>query len=208
MKKIISTALFSALLVGCHTNEANPPLPTTAPLNNTAHDTNATKNEHTYQNPKHISAWSLRGAMAARHAKKATSAMINWEQNGLNHYKIRLFGPLGSGTVMIEKQNGHIQFQDGKKIIHSNNDNDLLFKQTGVHLPVNYLYYWVRGITAPGKASGIEKNASGQITQFAQNGYVVQFDKYTAINHTILPGFIRLYGKNVTIKLAIKQWHI
>ena len=55
-------------------------------------------------NPNDIGSWDLSGALAAKNQNKAWTASLNWLQQGQNHYQIRLFGPLGSGTVLIEKQ--------------------------------------------------------------------------------------------------------
>jgi outer membrane lipoprotein LolB len=75
--------------------------------------------------------------MAARNKRKGWSASYNWVQQGINQYQIRLFGPLGGGTVIIAKQGGTVTYTDGPKKISSHNADQLLMQQTGIQLPVN-----------------------------------------------------------------------
>lgn len=150
-----------------------------------------------------ITHWELSGAIAARNKHKSWTAALNWSQKGANHYQIRLMGPLGGGTVIIEKQNGVITYRDGSKKISSNNADKLLYAQTGVHLPVAHLYYWVRGIPALGNVD--QKNP---VSHLNQDGYTITYSEYTNVNGTMLPSKIRLEGHNVLIKLVIKHWKI
>ena len=92
-----------------------------------------------------VSSWEISGAMAAKGNAKAWQASMNWVQHGPNSYQIRLMGPLGGGTVLINKSGKTVSFKDGSKTVSSTNADELLLKQTGIRLPVNNLYYWVRG---------------------------------------------------------------
>lgn len=155
---------------------------------------------------KSISSWQISGAMAARSKNKAWSASINWMQRGANSYQIRLFGPLGSGTIIIQKQGGVVSFRDGAKSASSANAEQLLLRQTGVRLPVHNLYYWVRGIAAPGNVQGTAKDASGHLSILRQGGYTIQYLGYMPAGNTYLPSQIKLQGNGVFIKLVIKHW--
>lgn len=155
-----------------------------------------------------ISSWEISGAIAARSNKKGWSASLNWVQQGMNQYKIRLFGPLGGGTVIIVKNGGVITYSDGPKKITSNNADELLMQQTGIRLPVNNLYYWVRGLPAPGavQSSHIDKNHN--LSTLNQAGYTINYSNYTAVNNVSLPGKMQLQGHGATIKVVIKRWKI
>ncbi len=155
-----------------------------------------------------ISSWELSGAIAAKNNKKGWTASLNWKQQGPNRYQIRLFGPLGGGTVIIEKRGGRILFRDGSKQTFSNNADELLQKTTGVRLPVKALYYWVRGIPAPGGVQSEQRDANHYLTAFTQAGYTVNYTAFTSIKGMILPSKIRLQGHGVLIKLVIKRWNI
>ncbi|MFI4963186.1 MAG: lipoprotein insertase outer membrane protein LolB, partial [Legionellales bacterium] len=97
-----------------------------------------------------VSSWEINGAMAAKNKSKGWSATMNWLQQGPSAYQIRLIGPLGGGSVLIKRSGSTVSFQDGAKKSTSSNADELLVQQTGIRLPVNNLYYWVRGLPAPG----------------------------------------------------------
>jgi outer membrane lipoprotein LolB len=153
-----------------------------------------------------ISSWEIKGAMAAKSKAKGWSATLNWVQHGPNSYQIRLMGPLGGGTVLINKTGDTVSFQDGAKRSSSTNADKLLLKQTGIRLPVNNLYYWVRGLPAPGGKQSEQHDEYNHLTQLKQNGYTIDFTKYTSIKGIDLPSMIRLEGNGIMVKVVIKNW--
>lgn len=157
---------------------------------------------------KMVSSWEISGALAAKNKTKGWSAAMHWAQQGANTYQIRLMGPLGAGAVLINKKGTNITFQDGPKRITSTNADELLLQQTGVRLPVGNLYYWVRGLPAPGKVSGEQYNEAHQLVMLKQSGYTINFGNYTSVRGVTLPGIIRLEGNGVMIKVVIKNWSI
>jgi len=155
-----------------------------------------------------LSSWELSGAIAARNKKRGWTASLNWLQQGPNQYQIRLFGPLGGGTVIIEKHGSVITYRDGPKRISSNNADALLQKETGVRLPVKDLYFWVRGLPAPGSIQSERRDAHHYLISFRQSGYTIDYTAYTSAGGMILPSKIRLQGNGVLIKLVIKNWRV
>lgn len=155
-----------------------------------------------------ISSWEISGAMAARSKNKGWNASLNWMQRGLGQYQIRLFGPLGSGTVLINKQGGIVTLKDGPKTASSTNAEDLLKKQTGIRLPVNNLYYWVRGLPAPGSVQGAKRDSTNHLMLLKQDGYLIEYGQYMRAGNVILPSHIKLQGNGVFIKLVIKRWRV
>lgn len=155
-----------------------------------------------------LSSWELSGAIAARNSKKGWTASLNWLQQGQNEYQIRLFGPLGGGTVIIEKHGATITYRDGPKKITSTNASELLRQQTGTQLPVNNLYYWVRGIPAPGAVSSIHRDENNHLMSLNQAGYQIDYTGFIKARGMDLPSKIRLQGHGVLIKLVIKHWQV
>ncbi|HHX7432143.1 lipoprotein insertase outer membrane protein LolB [Legionella pneumophila] len=153
-----------------------------------------------------VSSWEIKGALAAKTKAKGWSATMNWVQQGANSYQIRLMGPLGGGAVLISKKGNTITFQDGSKITTSTNADELLLKQTGIRLPVNNLYYWVRGLPAPGGVQSEKHDQFNHLIQLKQNGYTIDFNKYTSVKGIDLPSMIRLEGNGVMVKVVIKNW--
>jgi outer membrane lipoprotein LolB len=159
-------------------------------------------------NQKTPSSWELSGAMAARNKNKAWSASVNWLQRGAGSYQIRLFGPFGSGSVLIEKQGGTVVFHDGPKSATSKNADELLMQQTGVRLPVNNLYYWVRALPAPGSVQSAKRDQANRLIELHQAGFTITYLGYSNVGSTLLPTAIKLQGNGVFIKLIIKRWKI
>ncbi|MCH9716274.1 MAG: lipoprotein insertase outer membrane protein LolB [Gammaproteobacteria bacterium] len=157
---------------------------------------------------KHLSSWTLTGAIAAKSKKKSWTATINWKQQGLNRYQLRLFGPLGGNGVSVEKNGRIITYQDGQKRVKTTNIDQLFYKETGIHVPLHKLYYWVRGVQAPGAIQSSHYDASGRLTTLRQGGYVIHYDGYQTVNHVELPRKIKVTGSEGYLKLVIKHWEI
>lgn len=155
-----------------------------------------------------VSAWEIRGAMAAKSKSKGWSATMNWVQHGPSSYQIRLMGPLGSGAVVVNRSGGVVTFKDGPKTSTSSNADELLLKQTGIRLPVNNLYYWVRGLPAPGGIQSEKHDQFNHLVQLKQSGYTIDFTKYTSVKGIDLPSMIRLEGNGVMVKVVIKNWTV
>lgn len=157
---------------------------------------------------KRLNAWTITGAIAASHERKNWTATINWRQQGLNNYLIHLFGPLGGGSVVVEKKGQVITYQDGPKRIRTTNIDNLFYKETGVRVPLHNLYYWVRGVSAPGNIEHSQKDAAGHYTLLRQGGYQITYSNYKTIKGVDLPTKIRVEGQGSKLKLVIKHWKI
>ncbi|MBA3535718.1 MAG: outer membrane lipoprotein LolB [Tatlockia sp.] len=155
-----------------------------------------------------ITSWEISGALAARSKGKGWSASLNWVQRGAGNYQMRLSGPLGSGTILINKSGGTVTLQDGPKKSSSSNAESLLKQQTGVSLPVPNLYYWVRGIAAPGSVQGKKYDEAGRLQALRQSGYTIDYQQYTSVGKAVLPTSIRLQGNGIFMKLIIKHWRV
>ncbi|OGV28787.1 MAG: outer membrane lipoprotein LolB [Legionellales bacterium RIFCSPHIGHO2_12_FULL_35_11] len=153
------------------------------------------------------SSFNLSGAMAVNHKGKGWNASLNWSQSSPNNYSIRLSGPLGGKTIIIDRKNSVITYRDGRKTIKSFNEEDLLKKETKVSIPVNNLYYWVRGVAAPINIQSINRNPNGQITSLQQSGFYITYAQYMTDSHcNVLPKKVQVQGNGVKIKLVVRSW--
>jgi outer membrane lipoprotein LolB len=155
-----------------------------------------------------ITSWNISGAIAAKQQRKGWTASVSWRQSGASNYQIRLFGPLGSGSVLVKKQGNKVIYQDGKKKYYGNNAEVLISKYTGVRVPVSNLYFWVRGLPAPGGASSLKYDQFKHLSSFMQNGFHVQFQRYTSVKGTDLPSKIVVTNGSLRLKFIIKRWSI
>jgi outer membrane lipoprotein LolB len=157
---------------------------------------------------KSISSWTINGAIAAKNKKEAWSASLNWKQNGPSNYQIRLFGPLGGGSMLIEKKGSVITYQDAQKRTTSNNADDLVYKQTGTRIPIQNLYYWMRGLPAPGAVQSAQYDQAGRLSYLKQAGYTIQYMRYTNKQGVDLPSKLHVRGTEGNLKLIVKRWNI
>lgn len=202
-----------SLVVSCATKNQYPDTqqPTLPESNVVTPDTLTTlKPTNTKQStikPDQLTSWKISGAMAAKSAKKSWTASFHWSQQGPSQYQIRLIGPLGGGSALITSQNGMTSYRDGPKVYSSTNASKLLQEKTGIALPVGNLYYWVRGLPAKGPITSSKQDAQGHLSLLVQSGYTIEYLNYQQIDGMDLPQKIKLHGHNVSIKVAIKQWH-
>lgn len=205
--KVFLLVLLCGALFAC----ANIPKPTPdtqtyeSPITSTEEKTQPESKNTSKQPP---TSFKISGAIAVNNKGKGWNASLNWRQQGPSYYNIRLSGPLGGKTVIISKKSGIVTYQEGSKIIKANSDNELLEKKANIHLPVHNLYYWVRGMPAPGRINFSKKSSSGAMEVIKQNGFTVIYSQYMTTNSGImLPRKIRVTGNNVTIKLVIRSWN-
>ncbi len=198
MKKQIALLGIIALITACA-----PPRPAPEPPENKPMPV-----EERQAQTRVVSSWELNGAMAVKSPKKSFSATVNWLQRGSGQYQIRMFGPLGSGTLLIKKQGSNVTLQDGPKKVQSNNADKLFYQQTGVALPVSNLFYWVRGLEAPGAVQSTKRDSYNRLSTLNQAGYSIKYLQFTSVNGTDLPSKIVLQGKGLSIKFIIKRWRV
>lgn len=153
-----------------------------------------------------VSSWTITGALAAKNKTDAWTASIHWTQNGPNNYNIRLFGPLGGGSILLEKKNGVVTYQDTQKRIKSHNADGLMYQQTGIRIPIQDLYYWVRGLPAPGAIKSADHDSSQNLTYLEQAGYAITYLNYTNRKGINLPSKIHVRGSKGNLKIIIKRW--
>lgn len=155
-----------------------------------------------------IEDWNLKGALAARNNRDAFSANWQWHQNQAN-YTLALFGPLGSGSLQLTGSPHMVLLEtsDGKKLTATSPET-LLEQQLGWRLPVSSLYYWVRGLPVPGIPSQKQLDSSNRLTTLLQQGWRIEYSRYTSINHLDLPSKMLLNNAALNVKIIINQWQL
>jgi len=200
--KSLVLALSFIVLTGC----APPKAPDTAFI---SHEPTQASKAYKKRTANQISSWTIIGAIAAKNKTEAWTASINWKQNGPDNYQIRLFGPLGGGSMMIEKKHGVVTYQNAEKRTKSRNADDLMYQQTGIRIPIQNLYYWIRGLPAPGAVQSAHYEQHDQIKHLIylkQAGYTVKYLNYTNNEDLSLPSKIQVQGPKGNLKIIIKRW--
>ncbi len=156
-----------------------------------------------------IQSWQLNGAMSVVTPKQAGSAQVQWQQKGPNNYQMDLYGPVGMGSVKLTGHPGQVILRMANgKTTSANNPEILLQQQLGWDVPVSNLYYWVRGLPAPGSPSNKQWDAYHHITSLQQQGWNIQYKQYTNVSGIDLPKRVFMNNGPVKVRMAINQWQI
>jgi outer membrane lipoprotein LolB len=155
-----------------------------------------------------INTWDLTGKIAIRSPKDAFTASWQWHQNN-ESYTIGLYGPIGSNAIQLTGSPGAVSLKtsDGKKY-KSSSPETLLEQQLGWRLPVSSLYYWIRGLPVPNVASQKERDTSGRLSILAQQGWRIEYSRYSTVKGVDLPAKIALNNDTLNVKIIINQWQI
>jgi outer membrane lipoprotein LolB len=152
--------------------------------------------------------FELSGAIAIKHARKGWAASLSWQQKSNNTYQIRLFGPFGANGMLIEKINNTITLQTNSHKLVAPDAETLIEYETGMRLPVNHLYYWIRGLPAPIPIDHKTYNERNDLRALSQAGYEIVYTDYMRVGDLYLPKKIHLDGHGISIRCVIKQWRI
>lgn len=156
---------------------------------------------------KQINSWALNGSVSITHSGKTDIASLQWQQQQMNNYNIMLSGPLSIGHVGISSHGGAVTLaQSGKQTVTANSAEQLMQQQLGWQLPVSSMYYWVRGIPAPGGKPNMSLDSQNHLTQLAQQGWVITYDGYQQVQNVDLPNTVTMSNPRLQVRLVIKRW--
>ncbi len=162
-----------------------------------------------------MSHWNLLGkfAIASKDAHGKTlrqSANLQWLQSGEQHYSIHLSGPLGQGSTLIKGDPQQVSLQmAGANTLTAPNADELLQKTLGYSLPIDALYYWLRGLPKPTDAiQNAVRNDQGSLLQLSQLGWQLNYSRYSIHKSLILPGKIVATKGPSKLTLIIKDWQL
>lgn len=195
MTKTLFIILFGLILTACATVST-----TQAPLNKTM------SWGERQQELTAIQDWTLSGAVAIRSPQRGVNASINWQQK-TGDYQIELFGPLGAGHVQLSGQpnQARLTMADAQQYT-ANSAETLLQQHSGYRLPVSNLFYWVRGLPAPGMQAITQFDQYNHLLQLQQQGWNIHYSDYVGVRGVDLPNTLNLTRPGFTIRLVIKHW--
>ena len=153
-----------------------------------------------------LDGWQINGKIGIRAPQDSGSATLFWLQRQ-DYYDIRLSGPLGGGAARLTGRPGDILLEvSNRGRDRAESPEDLLREQLRLDLPVSNLLWWIRGLPAPDSRSRITLDGQSHLAQLEQDGWKVDYQRYTEQNGYALPERIKLYGQNLEVTLVIKDW--
>lgn len=191
MKNRIIILLLSVLLTGCVKHHATSDLI----AENAA--------------PEDIESWQINGKFSVKQPDEAVSANLSWRQSSPLRYDIALTGPLGQGSVMLSGYPDKVVFQDAHGDFETAyNAELLLYHHTGWSMPIESMYYWVRGLPDPHYKHQYVLNDEGLYSHLKQHGWTIIYDSYQQVDDYVLPRKMVLNYSDTHITLFFRTWQL
>ncbi|CAA9889573.1 Outer-membrane lipoprotein LolB [Candidatus Methylobacter favarea] len=151
---------------------------------------------HLYQ----LQQWSFEGRLALTGKNDSWSANIIWEHSP-DEEKIKLSGPLGQGTVVINLTGDFVTVNQGDGNVQSSTQpEEFINQQLGMFVPVQSMRYWVIGLPEP--SSSFKEIHDG----FKQAGWLNEYKQMQLANNEIMPRKMTVMNAQVKLKLIIDKW--
>lgn len=153
-----------------------------------------------------LDGWQIDGKVGIRAPRDSGSGTLFWLQRQ-DYYDIRLAGPLGRGATRLTGRPGAVTLDvSGQGSYQADSPEALLEQQLGWRLPVSHLLWWVRGLPAPDSRSQLTLDADSHLARLVQDGWTVEYTRYTEQNGYTLPERLKLTGKDLEVILVVKTW--
>ncbi|MGA4448232.1 lipoprotein insertase outer membrane protein LolB [Ectopseudomonas chengduensis] len=153
-----------------------------------------------------LDGWQINGKIGIRAPQDSGSATLFWLQRQ-DYYDIRLSGPLGGAAARLTGRPGDILLEvSNRGRFRAESPEALLQEQLRLDLPVSNLLWWIRGLPAPESRSRITLDGQSRLAQLEQDGWKVEYQRYTEQNGYALPERMKLYGQDLEVTLVIKDW--
>jgi outer membrane lipoprotein LolB len=152
--------------------------------------------EHLYK----LESWSFEGRLALTGKNDSWSANVNWGHKP-DDEKIKLSGPLGQGTTVIQLTGDWVTIDRGNgQAQTSTKPEQFINQQLGMFVPVHSLRYWVVGLPEP--TSAFVETPTG----FKQAGWLIDYKQMQPVDNQSMPHKITVTNEQIKLKLIIDQW--
>ena len=152
-----------------------------------------------------ITDWELSGKIGIRTPDDSQSANLYWQQLD-QQYAIEMTGPLGQGGARIVGQPGDVKISiAGEGDYQASSPEALMYDTLGWAVPVQQIQWWVRGLPSPDSPFQ-HQLSNNRLSQLQQDGWQVNYLRYSQHDRYTLPGKIRLSRDTLSITLIIKEW--
>ncbi|WP_241904122.1 lipoprotein insertase outer membrane protein LolB [Shewanella sp. 10N.286.52.B9] len=164
------------------------------------------------KHPSDAQAWELQGKLAFRSSSDKFSTNLFWLHDQSSQYdrdELTLTTMIGTTVLSLKSENGLASLDIQDKTYTDNNPERLIYRVSGMTIPINKLPLWITGQVAPDDEV-LEYNPDGSIKRFssADNGgdWLVSFMSYQQQSGAKLPRLLQINRADVQIKIQINQW--
>ena len=151
--------------------------------------------------------WSASGVIGIRYNGKADSANYVYKQDG-DDFSIKLYGPLGIGSIEIKGNDSKVVFIDNKgKETQANNIKVLMMQQLGWYVPVEGLKSWVKGIPISDKDTNKQIDDNNLVQILLERNWKIDYSGYKIFDGEYpLPTKIKMVRDDLYLKIIVKSW--
>ncbi len=151
-----------------------------------------------------ISEWRLKGKLSVKAGTKGESSTLQWTFSDTVQH-IQLYGPLGSGRVIVNVEPGRAILKDSKgRVIEGMNAEEVLHERLGWHVPFEELSWWSRGLPDV-NSTGIEIDGDGLLKRLSHGIWEVEYLEYSRVDSFLLPKRLEIISEPGKIKTYDKR---
>lgn len=159
-----------------------------------------------------IEDWKVSGKLIFKSPKKKFSASLKWTQQK-DKSDIRLTTFLGISIMKMLNDQYSATLQADGQTYRSSNPESLLYRTTGLTLPVNDLPQWMKGATPEYRNHSTVFDEQFRIKQIklldsANQQWTIDYQGYKAVGFHQLPQKIRLSGGDIVATIKISDWEL
>jgi outer membrane lipoprotein LolB len=154
-----------------------------------------------------VDSWRVTGKIGLRQNGRGNSAQVNWQQ-AQDQYTLRLSGPLGIGTVMVEGDASGVTVHNKDGVFEAPSPEQLLLDLTGWQIPITALRYWARGLPAPDMPIVQQQIDQGRLASLNQGGWNIEYRDYTMVDGLWLPAKMLMSRPETQLTLLYKTWQL
>lgn len=154
-----------------------------------------------------IQQFSLKGRLGVITKPKSFSASLAW-QHSPELDNVDIYSPLGGKVANISKTSEQVTLTENEEKVTSEKDVETLTENTlGFKLPLSGLSFWALGRPSnEGIVNLMTWDDNGRVNLLHQNGWVIEYNNYTANGDVTLPNKVTLKNDQITIKLIVDKW--
>ncbi len=133
---------------------------------------------------------------------------VEWQQRGRDWLMV-LSGPFGSGLRLTGSEGGPVVLETSEGRFEADSAEQLLYRHTGVLMPVSGLRYWMLGLPDPRLAvAAREFDGRGRLSTLRQADWSIRLRRYTQVNGLELPDKIFADQGELRVRLVVDEWQL
>lgn len=175
------------------------------PLALSACQSRAPLTDMTFTHPEDLRHWDISGRLGYRTAADGGNASMEWRQRR-DGGQIHFSGPMGFGSAELSWNDQRATLDNGREQRTAGSPAELAWYLTGLLIPVEALYYWVRGMPWPLAHGTPTYDEQGQLVALEQLGWSLRFDRYQPVAGLNLPHRVRASHADDRFTLLVQRW--